>query len=322
MIRTFNGFYMKLLLFIFCIFSHLEMCAAITQVNGKWVKVKYAPSLSAPDHYDKGFRLFNENNWEDALTQFTIINLHFQETAFYPDALFYSGVCYYFKGEFDLANKQFDQYLLLSGKLKHFEKVFEFKYHIAEAFRSGRKKHPFGIAAIPKVAPAKSNALALYEEINVALPASELAASALMGKGELLRSRRAYKESIEAFQTLTKRFPKHSLAAESFIKLSEVYVEQSREEPQNPDYLSLALLNIQRFQKSFPSEERIALAEANFKLMQEIYAESLYETGRFYEKKRKRGASAIYYRDTLTQYPRTEAAQKSQERLITLKGEG
>jgi len=187
--------------------------------------------------------------------------------------------------------------------------------HIANAYQSGKKKHLFGASSMPRWISGKGDSIDLLDEIIATLPGKDIAAEALFSKAKILRKRRQYRESIECLQTLARRFPKHTLAAESYIVISDIYYEQSRVESQNPDLISLANVNIVRFGKSFPGDERVEEANHNLIQMQQVYARSLYDTGRFYERKKKPHASAIYYRDAMQKYPGTEAAQKSEERL-------
>lgn len=215
----------------------------------------------------------------------------------------------------DISNRTFNRYLESSGKLKHFEKVFEFKYYIANHYQEGYRKHLFGVSRLPRVISGKNEALEIYDEIVAALPTKDLAADALFAKADLLRTLKRSKESIDSLQMLVRRFPKSSLAADSYLRISKIYHDQSVLESQNPDLISLAKINLSKFSKSFPGDERITEANANLIAMQEIYAKSLYETGRFYERKKKVDASMIYYNDALSKYPTTPSAQKCQERL-------
>lgn len=305
-------------LFFGLILFPLALFGGYSRVSGNWSPERYAPLFAVQEHYDRGYQEVFKNNWDEALCHFMVIVYHFRESPFYSDALFYSGVCLFNKNEGDVANKQFDRYLALGGKLKHFEKVFDYKLEIAKSFVEGSKKHLFGLQQMPKWAPAKGDALKLLDEIVVALPGKEIAIEALFRKADLLRSRKEYRDSIEVLQTLARRFPKHTLAAESYLCISDIYLEQSRIESQNPDLVALAQVNIQRFTKSFPSDERVQMTQGNLLAMQEVYAQSLYDTGRFYERKKKPSASCIYYWDTIRKYPGTQAAAKSEERLTKL----
>lgn len=289
-----------------------------SHVGNKWSPEQYVPLFPVQEHFDRGYQAFNKNLWDEALAHFMVIAYHYDETPFYPDAIYYSGICYFFKKELDVCNKQFNRYLDLPGKLKHFEKVFEFKLEVANRYAKGSKKHIFGFEKLPKWSSAKKDALELYDEIIAALPGKEVSAQALYQKADLLRSKRHFQEAIESLQTLSRRFPKHTLAAEAFLRVSEIYLEESRIESQNPDLIALAQVNLQRFLKSFPLDDRIDQARKNIIAMQEVYALSLYDTGRFYERKKKPNASLIYYADTIRKYPGTQAAAKSQERLAKL----
>lgn len=296
----------------------LSMFGAYSRVNGTWSPDRYAPMYSVQEHYDQATQNLNSKNWDEAFKDCMVIIYHYPESPFYPDALFYSGVCYIHKKDYDLANRQFNKYLDLSGKLKHFEEVFEYKFEIAENFKEGSRKHLFGKEKLPKLAPARGDALLIYDEIIAALPGRDLSAKALFSKADFLRRTREFQDCIDALQMITRRFPKHPLAVESYLKISEVYLQQSRLESQNPDLIALAQVNLQRFHKSFAGEERVQEAEENLFMMRQVYAQSLYDIGRFYERKRRPQASIIYYQDAIRKYPESPGAQKSHQRLARL----
>jgi outer membrane assembly lipoprotein YfiO len=168
---------------------------------------------------------------------------------------------------------------------------------------------------MPKWVPARDEAIAIYEEVITALPHHELAAQALFGKAKLLLKDDEYKASIDAYQTLIRRFPKHPLSIESFIGIAHVYLIQSKERYPDQDFLDLAEINLKKFAFSFPGEERIAEANTMLLEMKEIFANNLYETGRFYERTKKPHAAQIYYNRILVKYPDTKVAESATKRL-------
>ncbi len=300
----------------FLFFLTTPLFGAFTLIQGKWSDERYAPKFSVQEHYDLACSNLLEEAYAPALNDFLTIIYHFYESPFYSDSLYYAGVCYFNLKEYDLADRNFSLYLGLSGQLRYFEKVFEYKYLIAEAYRKGAFRHIFGVEKLPKILPSRGSALALYDEAIVAMPGNELAAKALYGKSKLLRKKREYQESIDALKTLTRRFPKHPLGAKAFILISKIYLEESRLESQNPDYLALAQLNIEKMKKSFPGDTQVEIAEKNLLEMQEVYSRSLFETGRFYERKKKFHAASIYYNDAIARYPLTQSAKNAEEKLI------
>lgn len=309
---------MRLVVSFILFFSALCLNGAIVQINGKWSDSKHAPTMAVAEHFDLGCRLLEEKNYKEALNNFLVITIHFSESRFYSDALYYSGICYYNTNDLDLANKQFTRYLDIGSQLNHFEKIFEYKFLIAEGFSKGAKKHLFGVGKLPKWMPAKREALEIYDEVIATMGSSEIGIKALYAKGQLQLALKEYKESTETLNTLLRRFPKHRLASESFLLISDVYLEQCINEPQNPDFISHALVNLQHFRKSFPADQRILQVEKNLLTMHETHAASLFEAGKFYEKKKKPKAATIYYEEASKRYPETVAGKKSSQKLAQL----
>lgn len=306
----------KILLMLFLTSS---LFAAYTQIDGVWYKEEHAPRKSASEHFDDAQKLLKAEDYNEALRNYLVVIQNFPDTIFFADTLYGAGICYYHIGHLDIADEYFAAYLNQKGSLKHFEKVFEYKFLIAEAFRGGKRRHPYGIASMPRFASGKPYALQLYDEIAATLPSREIAAKALYSKAILLNKMHERKEAIEVFQTVTRRFPKHKLAADAFVRVSEVYLQNVELDAQDPDLLSLAQLNLQAFEKAFPSEDRVKVVEENLQQMRELYAQALFDTGRFYERRKKQTAAAIYFRDTITRYPSTKAAAESQQKLEQMK---
>lgn len=307
------------LLVLLFFFFLAPLSASIVKINGKYCDDRYAPTRPLHEHFDMGVQHMEKEEWKEALDHLLIIAIHFPESPFYTDALFHSGACYFFNNDLELANKQFSLYLNQKTKLKYFEEVFLYKYKIAEGFRTGLKKRPFSLAPLPKVMSAKSDAIVIYDEVITALPHSEVAAQALYGKAALLRAQRKYKEGIEALTVLTKRFPNHPKAIDAYLLISDIYLDASKSDAQNPDLLALAKIQMQHFQQQFPGEDNLVQTEKNLIAMEEVFAKSLYDTGRFYERKKKPQAAKIYYEEAQKNYPNTVAARRSNERMAQLK---
>lgn len=303
----------------------LALCLAASQMEGAWVRVgdnwsdaRYTPTMKVQEHFDLGATYAQEEKWEEALTQFKIILHHFKDSPFYAESIYQVGLCYYFLGHYDFANTYFSHYLNSGGTLKHFEQVFDFKYQIGLSFAEGKKKHLLGKENLPRLQPAKGDAFEIFNEVIASLPSQEIAAKSLTAKADLLRDKKEFKDSIETLQVLIKRFPKHSLAADAYITVGEIYLQQLKHDPQNTDLIALGELNNQKFKKTFPGDERVSKLEAIMTSMSEVHANSLYEVGRFYERSKRPKAASIYYKDTIKRFPESEAAEKSKVRLKTL----
>lgn len=303
----------------------LSFCALNTSVHAAFVvkdssvcNLEEVATLPIEEHYNLGVEAYNKSEWRTAIEHFKVITCSFPGDPIAQDSYFYLSVAYFYDGEFDFANDAITSYLKHQSNPRLFEQAIEVKFCIAEQLRGGAKIRFFGTKQLPKWASGRSLALTIYDEVIAALPANDLAAQALYYKGMLLWEDECYRESIDAFQTLIRRFPKHELAPEAYLAIADVYVEQSYSEFQNPDLLALAGINLRKFAQNFPRDERVALVEERFQWMKESYAEGLYEIGRFYERKGEPSASAIYYHKAINDYPDTEVAEFCKVRLVRL----
>lgn len=291
---------------------------AYTFQKGRLVDVCEAATMSAQGHYAAGAEAINSEDWDEAVLHFSIINANFPTTVYGQEAYYYLGTAYYYLEEYDYANWAFTNYLNEQSNPKFFQECIEYKFAIAERLASGAKRRFFGTKQLPKWACGKDLALDIYDEVIVAVPCSEIAAQALVAKGFLFWSNRDYRDAIESFQLLIRRFPKHELAPECYLYISTLYLEQSRFEFQNPDILAFAHINLRRFERDFPSEERLCVAEEDLMAIKEVYASGLYETGLFYERIKRPRAAIIYYHDAIHQFPDTCVAASCRERLDCL----
>ena len=225
------------------------------------------------------------------------------------------GVCHYNYAEFDIANDFFSDYLQSPYSRDHFESALQYKLAIANKFSRGAKRRFFCHKLLPKILDGEELALQIYDEVTVTLPCHELAAWGLYGKAKLLKARRCYFESIDTYQQLIRRFPKHELAPESYLNISYLYLEQCAQEVHNSDLLAFAQINLKKFQQDFPREDRLCQAEKNLLAMKCLYAEALYETGEFYVRKGHPKASLIYYQNVIDRFPETSVADNCRAKL-------
>lgn len=292
--------------------------AGYTFMNGWFVNSDDLPIMPLEDHYNLGVSAINCQDWQEAAKQFRVVSLNFPTSSLGQVSYFWLGISYYNLNELDFANDAFTCYLKAQDTPQYFEETMVYKFDIANQFRCGAKKRLFGTKQLPKWAPAYSLAQEIYDEIIAAAPCHDLAAKALYAKGYILWKEQAYRESVDVYMQLIRRFPKNELAPESYLAITNIYLEQSQIEFQNPDLLGLAEINVRRFQQEFPGDERVQEAEYNLQTIKETYAYGLYCTGQFYERTKKPWASVIYYQRATAQFPDTQVAQQCYCRLNVL----
>lgn len=295
--------------------------AAFTIRDGKVVDASEVATLSVEEHYRIAVAAMEHEDWPEAVRQFSIVTANFPRTPHAQEGAFYLGVAHFQVEDYDFANDAFSNYLKANNNPRFFEETLQYKFAIACQFKAGAKKHFFGTKQLPKWASGRDHALTIFDEVIAAVPCHDLAAWSLYSKAEMLAEDRIFRESVEVYQQLIRRFPKHELAPESYLAISDLYITQSNYEMQNPDLLAFAQINLRRFKQDFPREERLALAEQNLMILKETYANSLYQTGLLYERKQHPRASIIYYKSAIAQFPETSTAQLCQKRLEQLNGD-
>lgn len=305
--------------FAFVLCTHLNpLSAAFTIHNGMFVNVAEVPTTSAQGHYLAGAKAIEKCEWQDAILNFSIIVVNFSNTPYGQDAYYYLGASYYFFEEYDLANEALTEYLKVQSNPCFFQETIQYKFAIANKLASGAKRRFFGTKQLPKLACGKSMALDVYDEVIAAVPCHEIAAQALIAKGILLWESQDYPKAVESFQLVIRRFPKYELAPDCYLYISKIYLEQSRLEFQNSDILAFAQINLRRFERDYPREERLCEVQQDVLAVKEIYASGLYKTGQFYERVHKPRAAVIYYYETIHQFPETCIAEQAKERLRCL----
>jgi len=292
--------------------------AAYMFKNGKFIDMKDVAYLPIEDHYNLGIEAVKAKDWDEAIKQFRIITVSFEDAELTNEAYYFLGASYFEIGDLDLANQKLSHYLSTGKNSKYFLQAFKYKLAIAERFQNGEMARLFRSENLPKWRPAKDDALAIYDEIIHTLTNHELAAKALFYKGELLSLDNEFKEAIDAYQTIIKKFPRSDMALKSYILIANTYLTQCHYEIQNSDLLGLAELNLKKMQQDFPKAQERETVLQCLAEMKEFYATSLYETGKLYERKSQPKAAVIYYHTAITKFPYTTAASICKDRLTYL----
>ncbi|MGD2169075.1 MAG: outer membrane protein assembly factor BamD [Chlamydiota bacterium] len=278
----------------------------------------HSQETSVQDYYSYILRSHQEQDWISLLNICEILIDEYPNTPFSEEALYYLGVGYYELNDYTMANNTFSEYLKKSDSPKFFESAIKYKFFIAESYRNGAHRRMFHLKKSPKIASAKEDAIEIYDEVISSLPYHDLTARSLFGKGIVQRDLEDFRDSIETFQSLIKRFPKHECSIDAFMEIGQTYLAQCNIKNLNPEIIALAELNLSKFKMAFPSEEKISELEKVLVQIKEIFAKSLYETGKFFERRKQKDAAIIYYAKVLTVFPETPTAQLCEERLKNL----
>lgn len=283
--------------------------------NNKLINKDFEPLHSAADHYKLGLEAVEAENWKEANRQFRVIEENFPDFPLRHDLQFFLGASHYHQDNCELADRALTAYLKSPGELKYFDRALEYKFGVAEKYRLGAKRHLLGFEMMPKWIGAQEDGIRIFDEVITAVPHGELACKALFSKAALLYDMRAFEDAVEAYQALIRRFPRDELAAESFLAINRLYLQQAKKESNNSYILELASVNVRKFAVAFPSDPRQEEAQKAFSSMREVFARGLVETGEFYERTGHPKAAAMYFTTAFRKFPGTEAAAQCQDKL-------
>lgn len=285
---------------------------------GQFAKNKDTPFMTGEARLAAATQAFEKQAFTEAAQHFRMLKLNFASEPYAADAPYFLGICYYNLGHIDVANDEFSDYLKSFNTPKYFQQAIEYKFIIAERLKTGERRHVFGVPVLPKWVTGKALAVEIYDEVIASLPSHDYAAQALYAKGLLLQELKEFRESVESFQALIKRFPRHELTPEAYLAITKVFLEQCQYEFQNPDLITFAEINLRKFALDFPREPRISDMQKDVAAIKEVYAQGLYDTGQYYERMDKWNASIFCYRNAVEKFPDTLVAKKCQERTAYL----
>jgi len=234
------------------------------------------------------------------------------------NSCFWLGVVEFERGHIEHADEYFGKYLRTSSEQIHFQRALEYRYFIAERLAYGQKVRPLKIRSFPRILSGEETAIEILEDITNTVQTHDLSARSYYLKGYLYWKNLRYRDSIENYQSLIKKFPKHELAADAHLAILYAWKCIAVREPYNPDTLQLASISFEEFRASFPSSSGLIEGEEILESMKEVFARALVRTGRYYLRRGKPGATKVYFERTVALYPQTKWANYASSCLETL----
>jgi outer membrane protein assembly factor BamD (BamD/ComL family) len=274
---------------------------------------------SPQESYNQVMDAYQQKKWKELLHKCEGFAKEYESSDFIGDIRYYEGLAYFYLGDYDLANQKISSYLEKYASEKFFEEAFSYKFRIAEKFEAGERLHMFGFKRMPRWTWAGEEIIQIYDEIIKTLPRHELAAKSLFRKGAILFKNQDYKEAVEVFQTLVRKFPKHPLTPNAYVEIAKVYLDQSKTEFPDADLIDLAEINLRSFYHAFPQDRRIPEVQDLLLSLRSCYAEDIWEMADFFRRTKKTAAALLYYKKLLIAFPESTYAKNVPEELTKIK---
>ena len=265
---------------------------------------------------NKGKELQEQGRQRAALRRYRQVIRRYDQSIFVPQALFQRGIIFQERKQWNKAMSAFNTIAREHPGFADFDELIRRQFEIAEALQQGARLRLAG--TLPGFR-SKSSAVEFYEDVIRNGPFTPYAPRALVNIAELELSRNNPEEAIDAFDRLIHEYPRSALAPESYLGLAEAFamLVSGPEYDQSPTRQAISFY--EDFLILFPDHEGVARAEEGLREMQEILARSKLVLAEFYHFRRRNETSArIFYNETITVSPQSEAAATARRRLAEM----
>lgn len=162
-----------------------------------------------------------------------------------------------------------------------------------------------------------SHAVAGFEKLTTDLPARDpLLPESYYYLGEAHMGSREYILAAQSYSRVAENFPEDTLADRATYKTGIAYAKLWRRPGLDPEYGETSRSTFQSFLAAYPDSPLHDSAQKQIDRLDEWFAIKGYNNGVTYYKRKAYDSGIIYFRDVVKQYPKTDAARKSQIRLV------
>jgi len=218
------------------------------------------------------------------------------------------------RGRYFKAYEWYDRQLTNYPNGQYAERALDRQFEIAEAFLAGKKRWVLGTLPIS----ARGDGLRILGRIAEHVPGSVLAEKALLRIADHHYRQKDYEDATLAYDHFLEMFGRSKQAPYATLQAARATFASFH----GVRFDETPLLNAQQrftvFRQRYPHEARRANVTGILERIHELRAEKSYETGRFYERTRRKVPAKFYYRLVMRDYPGTTWSDKARQRLTHL----
>ena len=286
-----------------------------TPQTKKWINPKYAPKDTPKEQLMYALDLFEAKDIRKALEEFKKVVSYFRKSEAAAEAQYYIGRCY---EELNNPYQAFEAYQNVIDNYpfsQRTDEIIKREYDIGEKLFEGEKVKFVGVSF--KATPEQI--VEIYKKIVSNGPYSEYAPKAQYRVGELYKRLHFYPEALAAFQKIVADYPDSDIAAQAEFQVAICASAGSSGAAYDQQLTTKAIEKFDEFASAHPDSELVKEAQKERSELTEKKAESLFETAKFYEKRKKYKSAIIYYEEIIDNFPTTKTAPLAMERLEVLK---
>ena len=278
--------------------------------SGKWSNPKYAVKPTPKEQLVYAQAVFSDKKYKDAREEFKRLIQYFPKSVEAAEAQFYLGLCGEAEDNYYQAYLDYQKMIEMYPFSERIQEAIGKEYKIADEFMSGKKRKAMGVAL-----PVENPAIEIYKKVVDNSPYGTLAASAQYKLGLVLKGAGRYFEAEDEFNKVISAYPDSEWVSAAKFQIASCKASVSKSPDYDQESTREAKSKFEEFVREHPDAELSKEAVENLKGLEEKEAESNFEIGRFYEKRKIPESAKIYYNTVIEKFPKSPWAAKAQERL-------
>lgn len=309
----------KRILYIFLfLFISAQTCSAFwiwTPETKKWTNPKYAAKESPAEQLEFAKSYYEAKDYKTAYKELKKLIKYYHDSLEAPEAQYYLGLC------LEEMDKPYEAYLAYQKIIdkypfsKRIEDAIKREYIVAQKLLD----HKYSLAGIEFT--GETAAIEIFGKIIENSPYGQYAAASQYKIGLALKARGYYKEAIDGFQKVLDSYPNSEWAEPAKFQIALCTAKASLDPSYDQTLTQEAADKFKDFARQHPDAEISSDAESRIVDLREKEAESNFNIGKFYEKQKSYDSAKIYYNFVIKNYPRSQWALKSLERVQYLERE-
>ncbi len=258
----------------------------------------------------------DEGDYSKALDIYLLITGDYPDSMFAPEAFYQMGLAYTKKNMFTDADRAFKTIIRRYPNYPKYTQVVIAQFSIAYAIQNGERPYLWGWMPWFK---DELNAIDIYESVVKNYPYSEYAQMSLMNISLVAERNGKSEVAIDALDRLISTYPQSVFVPDAYLQLAKTY----RNTVEGPAYDQANTKHAISFYSDylllFPNAAEIAHVEKGLEVMEDTLARSRLVMGDFfYYYRNDAKAAAIFYNETITQSPKSQAAEDAKAMLKLL----
>jgi len=229
------------------------------------------------------------------------------------DARFLRGQIYMTKGKWVKAFRSFQDVVAIHPDYENFDQVIGAQFECATALMEGARGRILWI--IPGF-KQYDEAAKEFEQIVRNAPYSDYAPLALMNIAIVSELEEKPEEAIDALDRLINYYPQSMLAPDAYYNMAETYSNLVQGAQYDQGSTRQAISYYEDFLILFPKSSYLGEVESNLESMEDLLARSRLNLGDFFYNYRSNNTAAlVFYNETITIAPESEAAEEARIRI-------